>query len=405
MFPFFLSGSFPRHRTAAHMKCLTCLAAFCFTFLLAAVTTAFAAEDDALVEAKAPRILMIEASTGTVLLSRGVDIPFNTGSLAKLMTVEVALNALERGEISAEATYPVSHNAWQTGGAPSGTTTMFAQVRSSIPVADLLRGIIVQNANDGCIALAEGMAGSEAAFAARMNERAKTIGLSASRFGNSTGLPTQESVTTINDILRLARHIEETYPSYFPLYAQPDFEWGKIRQRNKNPLVGVIDGILGFSAGYAEKAGFGLVATARRGDTRLYLAMSGLASEKERRDEAVRLFEWGFSSFSLQRVFTAGTVVGAVKIYGGATDTLSVKPNKDVLAYVPNDAAGKVTADITYQGPVKAPVESGQEIGMVRILAGDTVLHQAPVYANEAVAAGPLKSRASDALKTLIFGH
>lgn len=387
------------------MKRLVCLAAFWFALLLAARSPVLAANADALVEAKAPRILMIEASTGTVLVSRGVDLPFNTGSLAKLMTVEVALDALSKGEISAEATYPVSHNAWQTGGAPSGTTTMFAQVRSSIPVVDLLRGIIIQNANDGCITLAEGIAGSEEAFTTRMNERAKVIGLKSSRFGNSTGLPAQESVTTITDILHLARHVEENYPSYFPLYAQPDFEWNKIRQRNKNPLLGAVDGIRGFSAGFAEKAGFGLVATAQRGETRLYLAMSGLASEKERRDEAVRLFDWGFSSFSLQRVFTAGTIVGSVKVYGGATDSLSVKPNKDVLAYVPNDAAERIKADIAYRGPVKAPVESGQEIGTVRILAGETVLHEAPVYANEAVETGTLKSRAADALKALAFGH
>lgn len=387
------------------MNMLMRLVSSIFAAVLVLAMAEAASSAEALVDAKAPRILMIEASTGTVLVSRGIDIPFNTGSLAKLMTVEVALDALSRGEISADSTYPVSHNAWQTGGAPSGTTTMFAQMRASIPVADLLRGIIIQNANDGCITLAEGMAGSEEAFAARMNERAKVIGLSASSFGNATGLPAQESVTTINDILRLARHIEDTYPSYFPLYAQPDFEWNKIRQRNKNPLLGAVEGIRGFSAGFAEKAGFGLVALARRGDTRLYLAMSGLGSEKERRDEAIRLFEWGFSSFSLQRVFSAGTMVGSVAVYGGASDTVAVSPNTDVLAYVPSESAGRITADIAYRGPVKAPVEAGEEIGRVRILAGDTVLHEAPVYATGSVAAGSLKSRATDALKALVVGH
>lgn len=379
------------------------IAGFLFVILAALVLAAPARAQSPLAEARAPRILMIEASTGTVILSRRAEEPFAPGSLAKLMTVEVVLDALARGEITADASYPVSENAWRSGGAPSGTTTMFAAVRSSVPVADLLRGVIVHNANDACIVLAEGIAGSEDAFTDRMRERAEVLGLAASRFGNATGLPSRESVVTLADLIRLARRIETAYPDYFPFYALPDFEWNRIRQRNKNPMLNAVAGIDGFAAGYAETAGFGLVATARRGDTRLYLAMSGLESDKERREEAVRLFEWAFSGFALRTVFSAGASIGDVKVYGGEAATVGVSAAQDVMAYVPLDAAQSVTAEIVYRGPLRAPVDKGREAGVVRILSGGMVLREAPLFTASTVEAGTLRSRAGDALKALLF--
>lgn len=356
-----------------------------------------------LADVKAPRVLMVEEATGTVILSRKPDEPFAPGSIAKMMTVETVLDALSRGEISLDTAYPVTEFAWRTGGAPSRTTTMFAALRSNITVRDLLSGVIVQNANDGCIVLAEGLAGSEPAFVTRMNERANTLGLSGSRFGNSTGLPPAESSMTAIDMVRLARHMRTAYPQVLPLYTQADFEWNRIRQRNKNPLLGTIAGVDGFAAGFAEGAGFSLMATAMRGDTRLYLAMSGLASEKERQDEAARLLEWGFNGFTSLTVYAAGNVVGQAVVYGGAAEKVALAPREDVRVYAPTGDLGRLSAQVVYRGPIRAPFNRDQEVGRIRIMIGDAVLQEAPVYTSEAVGEGGLASRAKDAVWSLLF--
>src|SRR5690606_25573693 len=210
---------------------------------------------------------------------------FPPASLAKLMTMEVVFGALKRGDLHADTLFPVSENAWRTGGAPSGTTTMFAALNSQIQVDDLIRGVVIQNANDACIILAEGISGSESGFAARMTARAKDLGLGRSTFGNATGLPSAERHTTERDLVELSRHIHREYPEYYPIYSQPDFEWNKIFQRNKNPLMSLNLGVDGLGAGYAEGAGFALAASVERNGTRLFLAMGGLASDKERLEE------------------------------------------------------------------------------------------------------------------------
>lgn len=377
-------------------------------FLLAAGFMAFASPSSAqnaslLTEAKASRILMIEESTGTVLLSRRADEAFAPGSLAKLMTVETVLDALAKGEVAPDTTFPVTEFAWRNGGAPSRTTTMFAALRTRLSVLDLLNGVIVQNANDGCIILAEGISGSEPAFTERMNGRAEALGLSGSRFGNSTGLPPAESRVTARDMVSLARHLRTAYPDYFPLYSRADFEWNRIRQRNKNPLFGAVEGVDGFAAGFAEGAGFGLVTTAARGDTRLTLAMSGLATEKERLEEATRLIQWGFDGFRTMRIYAAGEVAGAAEVYGGVVQKVAVAPQADVLAYVPSAEIGRLSAEIVYRGPLRAPLEKGSEVGRLKVMIGGAVLQEAPVYAAETVEQGTLTSRAKDALWALLF--
>ena len=223
--------------------------------LLGAVSfakTAGAQESAPAFVTKAKQIYLVEAKTGTVLLASNENQGFPPASLAKLMTMEVVFSAIKRGELSLDSVYPVSEYAWRTGGAPSGTTTMFAALKSQVPVNALIRGVIVQNANDACIILAEGLSRSEGEFAARMTARARDLGLTRSVFGNSTGLPGVENRTTARDLVELSRHIYRSYPEFYPLYSQPDFEWNKIFQRNKNPLLGSNMGVDGLGAGFAE---------------------------------------------------------------------------------------------------------------------------------------------------------
>ncbi|MBA4799943.1 MAG: D-alanyl-D-alanine carboxypeptidase, partial [Rhizobiales bacterium] len=245
-----------------------------------------------LIESKAAQVYLIEASTGTVLFSKNEKKSFAPASLAKLMTLEVVFDALKKGEIRPDTIYPVSEYAWRTGGAPSRTSTMFAAVKSQVPVADLIKGIAVQTANDGCLIIAEGIAGSEAKFVERMNARATELGLTDSHFANATGLPHPDNRSTLVDLVKLARHLVETYPDLYQTFSLAEFEWNKILQRNRNPLLPI--GADGLGTGFAEESGFAIIASMERDGRRLFLGLSGAQTDKERTEEATRLLNWGF---------------------------------------------------------------------------------------------------------------
>ncbi len=376
-----------------------CLAAGLF----AAPWCALAQEGTPAFVTKAKQAYLVESKTGTVLLSVNENQAFPPASLAKLMTMEVVFSALERGEIKSDTLFPVSEHAWRAGGAPSGTTTMFAALKSQVSVDNLIRGVIVQNANDGCIILAEGVSGSENRFAARMTARAKDLGLSRSTFGNATGLPSAQSFTTAHDLVKLARHIHREYPDFYPIYSQPDFEWNSIFQRNKNPLFSLDMGIDGLGAGYAEGAGFAVTASVEQDGTRLFLALGGLESEKERRDEARRIFEWGLASFETRVLFEAGEVVGQASVYGGLTRRVDLVSREPIDIYVPTDNPERLSGRIVYHWPLRAPVAEGQPVGELRISSGERVIREVELVAAHPVATGSLFSRAIDALLELMF--
>ncbi|MQY44596.1 D-alanyl-D-alanine carboxypeptidase [Rhizobiales bacterium RZME27] len=352
---------------------------------------------------KARQVYMVEAKSGTVLLADNENQAFPPASLAKLMTMDLVFDALKKGEITPDTTYRVSENSWRKGGAPSGTATMFAALKSEIRVEDLIKGVVIQNANDACMILAEGMAGSDALFASRLTDRAKDLGLSRSLFGNSTGMPDAESRTTARDMVELARHIQTAYPEYYGLYAQPDFTWNKIFQRNKNPLLGLNIGVDGLGAGFAEGSGFAIVVSVERNGTRLFLAMGGLSSDKERAEEAKRVLEWGLTSFENKVVFTDGEPVGQASVYGGDQGRVDLVAKGPVELYVPTNNPERLSARIVYRWPLRAPVVEGQDVGTLKIYSGERLLRDVPLYTAGAVGTGSLVSQASDALMEMMF--
>jgi len=357
-----------------------------------------------LFETKATQAFMIDADTGTVLFAKDADKPIPPASMAKLMTLEMVFNAIKAKRMTLDDTFVVSENAWRTGGAPSGTSTMFAKLKSAVRVEDLIQGVAVQAANDGCIVLAEGMAGSEANFAAQMTERAREIGLSKSTFVNSTGLPADGQQTTVRELTLLALHIWRHYPDFFHYYGQPDFTWNKIAQRNRNPLVAMGIEADGFVAGASEQEGFGLVGTVSHNGTRVIAAISGLANDRERSEEARKLLEWGSRSFQKTEIFAKDEVVGEAQVFGGAKSGVALKAKGPVDIFLPIANRDKLTARIVYNGPVSAPVEEGQPVGELRVWIGDTLSQQTPLFAAEKVAVGTLPQRALDAAKELAVG-
>jgi len=353
--------------------------------------------------AKAEQAYMIDAETGTVLLSQNENQPFAPASLAKLMTVEVVMDALSKGQVTAETVYPVSEYAWRTGGAPSRTSTMFAALKSSISINDLLTGIIVQNANDGCIILAEGMAGSDAAFAKRMTARAGELGMGQSTFKNSTGLPDPGNQTTAKDMVRLAQHLHDRYPERYGLFTRPDFEWNRIFQRNKNTLLTPGSGIDGLGLGFAEGQGFAAVVSAEREGRRVYLALAGIADDKTRQEETRRVVDWGLTAFEKRHLFSKDEVVGSVSVYGGAASSVDLSPKEDVSVLVPVNNPERISGRIVYRWPLNAPLDAGANAGTLRIFSGERLLREVPLYTKAAVGKGSLTQNAAGALKELLL--
>ncbi|MBB3543725.1 MULTISPECIES: D-alanyl-D-alanine carboxypeptidase family protein [unclassified Rhizobium] len=356
---------------------------------------------------KAAQAYMIEGSTGTVLLAKNENQTFSPASLAKLMTMDLVFDALAQNQITLDTQYPVSEYAWRTGGAPSRTATMFAALKSNVRVEDLVKGIAIQGANDSCIILAEGMSGGEPAFAAAMTRRAKTLGMERSIFGNSTGLPDSKSKTTALDMVTLAAELQKSYPNLYPYFAQPDFEWNRIFQRNRNPLLGFGMGVDGLATGFAEGEGYSIVASAERDGRRLFMALGGIASDKERTEEAKRVLEWGLTAFESRQIFADAEIIGQASVYGGTSRSVDLVAKAPVSVYIPINNPERLSARIVYRWPLMAPVEAGHEIGTLRISAGARLLREVPLYTKETVAVGSLSSRAVDALmelaETLLF--
>ncbi len=375
-----------------------------FGFLLTGAALAPAAVAQALFETKAGQAYMIEAETGSILFAKDADTPVPPASLAKLMTMEVVFNAIKAGRLKMDDGFYISENAWKKGGSSSGGSTMFAELKSTVPLEALVQGTIVQSANDACIAIAEGMAGTEENFATLMTERAREIGLTRSEFRNATGLPADGQQVTMRELVMLAQHIWRNYPEFYRFYSQPDFTWNKITQKNRNPLLRMDIGADGLKTGFTEASGYAIVGSVNRNGRRLFLAMSGLASEAQRAEEARKMLDWGIRAFEKRELFGAETVVGEAALYGGAKAGVALVARTPIAVLIPITNRDRLKARIVYTGPVLAPVTKGQPVGSLKVWIGDTLSGETRLYAAEDVPVGPIHRRALDAMQELLVG-
>jgi D-alanyl-D-alanine carboxypeptidase (penicillin-binding protein 5/6) len=352
----------------------------------------------------APHAILIDADSGSVLYEKAADDLIPPASLSKLMTAEVVFNLIQKGQLKPEQEFIVSTNAWRRGGAPSHTSSMFIPIHNKVSVDNLLHGVIIQSANDACIVLAEGIAGSEAAFAELMTKRARELGLSKSTFGNSNGLPDPKQLMSARELGKLARHIILTYPEYYKYYGEREFTWNRIRQFNRNPLLALSIGADGLKTGFTKEAGYGLVGSAVQNGLRLIVVVNGLRSEKERADEGKKLLEWGFHNFQSSLLFFEGQEIARAKLYGGAKGHVPLVAAKEVKLMVPRGTRERIIARVVYSGPVPAPVQEGQQIGTLKVWRGDFLVLETPLQAMESVSTGSMSGRAFDAATELVLG-
>ena len=356
------------------------------------------------IETKASYALLLDAETGVALFEKNADARMSPASMSKLMTVLMAFEALESGAISADEEFFVSDDAWRRGGAGSGGSTMFLKARSRVSVLDLLRGVIIQSGNDACIALAEGMAGSEPAFAEIMTERAQEVGMSRSRFINSTGLPDPDHKTTARDLAILARELINNHADYYRLFSERDFTWNNIRQTNRNPLLYANIGADGLKTGHTQESGYGLVASAEQNGRRLILVINGLNSKRERAREARKLMTFGFRNFQRDLLVEAGQQVADLPVWHGDEATVKVTTKQRFDIVTPRSGRRKMVATVTYENPVLAPIKTGDKLGKLRVTLPGLVPQEVDLVAAEDVDKGNIIGRAIDSLIYMMVG-
>jgi D-alanyl-D-alanine carboxypeptidase (penicillin-binding protein 5/6) len=364
-----------------------------------------AKKDEGGFDGDAPTAILIEAASGSVLFEKNADELRAPSSMMKLMTAEVVFHAIKQGDVKLTDEYRISENAWRRGGAPAGGSTMFAILNSKVSVDDLLHGALIQSGNDACIALAEGMAGNERIFAAdMMTKRARELGLTQSTFGNSNGLPDPANKMTVRELAKLARYVIQTYPDMYKLFGEREFTWNKIRQQNRNPLLTSFEGADGLKTGYTKEGGYGMVGSAVQNGMRLIVVINGLEDPDDRASEAKKMLEWGFRNFEARILFAAEQPVGYAKVFGGESRSVKLASPEPIKVMVQKNGNDKLIARIVYSGPVRAPVQSGQPVGVVKVWRGGKMAMEAPVFAAESVDKGSTMRRAIDGASELVIG-
>jgi D-alanyl-D-alanine carboxypeptidase (penicillin-binding protein 5/6) len=363
-----------------------------------------AKKEEAGFDGDAPTAILIEASSGSVLFEKNADELRAPSSMMKLMTAEVVFHAIKQGDVKLTDEYRISENTWRKGGAPAGGSTMFAAINSKISVDDLLHGAIIQSGNDSCMALAEGIAGNERAFAEMMTKRARELGMPRSTFANSNGLPDPGNKMTVRELAMLARHIILTYPEFYKLFGEKEFTWNKIRQQNRNPLLNSLEGADGLKTGFTKEGGYGMVGSAVQNGIRLIVAINGLEDPDDRAAEAKKMLEWGFRNFEVRTLFTADQPLGSAKVFGGDSRSVKLASHEPVKVMVQKSGSDKLIARIVYNGPVRAPIESGQAIGSIKVWRGGNIAVEAPLYAAESIGRGSTMRRAIDGASEMVIG-
>ncbi len=362
-------------------------------------------------ETPAPVAYLVDLSSGAVLYAKDPDRRMPPASMAKMMTVLVAFDMIKKGELKLDKQFQVRPETWQKWHGPAAGSTMFLSVNENVSVDNLLKGIVTLSGNDACVVLAEGIAGTEEAFVARMNAMAAKLGLKNSHFGNSNGWP-DEGVTYVSarDLATLAKATIEEHPDlYKKYYSLPSFTWGKtlgsgtdITQANRDPLLGRVQGADGLKTGHTDEAGYGFTGSAIQNGRRLVMVVSGLSSFNQRISESVRFIEWGFRAWTTKPLLKAGQKIETAEVQLGDASTVGLVAPRDLAVTFPGGGAEGMKVKVVYNGPIKAPIAKGQEIASLVVETPSTPPQVMPLVAENAVGEAGFFRRAWAGLLSLV---
>jgi len=333
------------------------------------------------IETTAQEAFIMDYDTGAVLYQKNADTPVHPASMSKLMTLYLLFEDLKAGKVQLDDMLAVSEDAW----ALNEGSTMFVGINSSIAIEDLIRGIIVQSGNDACVVVAEGLAGSEAAFVDRMNEEAKRLGLANSHFANSHGLEDPNHQMTAHDLAILARHLIADFPEYYHYFAEKEFVFNGIKQGNRNPLLYKDPSVDGLKTGHLSVSGFGVTISAKRDDRRIIMVLHGMANMQERSDEAQRVLDWAFREYDNYTIAKVGMPMAEAPVWLGQQPTVPLVVGADLLVTLPRAVRDQVTAKAVFEAPITAPIPAGESVGELIVSAPGMEDRTVPLVTGAAV--------------------
>jgi D-alanyl-D-alanine carboxypeptidase (penicillin-binding protein 5/6) len=380
---------------------MICRALGAFTLLAMSLFAPMATAQGLATEAS--NVVIMDGATGTILYCNDCETPMPPASMSKLMTVLMVAERIAAGDLSMDTRFRVSENAWRHGAMSDGSH-MFLELNSEVSVRELLSGVIVVSANDACIVLAEGIAGSEEAFVAAMNRRAQELGLSSARFRNTTGLPNPDHMISAADLARLARILVRDYPDLYRLYAQREFTHNRRTQQNRNPLLGAFEGADGVKTGHTNESGYGLVGSAVLNGQRRIIVFNGTRSMAQRRSEAIRIMGAAFHDFGVTQIAAAGAQVGEAQVRLGGRRSVPLIAQNDIIVGGARRVQSTLTASIVYQGPLPSPVNEGDVVAELVVEGPGFETQRFPLTAGRRIGRANWFSRAFEGLRLTLFG-
>ena len=363
--------------------------------LMASMATAF--------ETRATAAWVYDVTTRTVLMDKNADTPLPPASMSKLMTINMLFEALRDGRVTMDTTFAVSSRAKAMGG-----STMFLQESDRPTVSDLIHGMIVNSGNDACVVVAEGLAGTEEAFAQQMTLRAQALGMKNSHFANASGWPHPDHRMSMRDLGILAKRLITEFPEYYPIFSQTTFNYkdrAPANANNRNPLLALGVGADGLKTGHTSEAGYGVGGSAKQGERPVVFVITGLATDTERAEEAERIVSWAFRQFAEKTLVKSGTRVAEAEVWMGDSDTVGLVPAEDVRLLVPALVQEGTSAEVIYTGPLKAPIKAGDQLAEMIIHVPDLPDARVPLVAEADVAAGGFVKRLTTAAGKLIADY
>ena len=352
------------------------------------------------IDVAAREAIVVDYDTGAVLFEKNADQLVHPASMSKLMTLYMLFDRLKSGELSLDDTFPVTETAW----AMNEGSTMFVDIGEELKIEDLIRGIVVQSGNDACFVVAEGLAGSEAAFAEAMNVKGRELGLNSSHFVNSHGLEDPNHQMTVRDIATLSAALIRDFPDYYHYFGELTFVHNGIEQGNRNPLLYRNMGVDGLKTGHLGVSGYGLAASALRNGRRVIVVAHGMESMQERADETAKMIEWAYREFENYRLASAGAVLEDAPVWLGEAETVPMVLGSDLIVTLPHGKREQLEAKAVLAGPVAAPVVAGQEIGTLIVTIPGVSPIERPLFAGADVPELGLVGRVMAALKHMVFG-
>ena len=350
-------------------------------------------------DTRATAAWVFDETTQTVLLAKNADQPLPPASMSKLMTLNMLFEALQDGRVTMDTTFAVSTKARRMGG-----STMFLNEQDRPTVRDLIYGIIINSGNDACVVVAEGLSGTEEAFAAQMTERARALGMTQSTFINASGWPDPNHRMSLHDLGLIARRLIEAFPEEYAIFKETEFNFAnrsEANRFNRNPLLKLNIGADGLKTGHTKEAGYGLVGSAVQGNRRVIFVITGLESDTARAEEAERIVNWAYRQFVLKTVAKAGVRVAEAPVWMGRESTVGLVPAKDVSILLPALVPDGISAEVSFTGPLAAPLTAGQPVAELIVHVPDLPDARIPLVTEAAVNRAGVFGRVMTAARVL----